>query len=211
MKTRSVQEGEALERVTAQVTDELNVKELVPLNDESEVIEYSLRPNMQLLGPRLGPELPKVQKALERADATQLAQALHVGESIVVEGFTLEPEDVLVSAADRPGYAVATEGGYTVAVTTEVTPDLADEGLARELVHRIQNMRRSAGFDIADRIVTWYQNGERVVRVMERHGGYIRQETLSLELRRGEPEPSAYVEEQKVEGIAVKLGVRQAR
>ena len=210
VKTRSAQEGEALKRVASQVTDELNVNELAILQDESEVVEFSLRPNLQLLGPRLGADLPQLQKALESADVTRVAQAVQSGASVEVGGFTLGPEEVLVSTTERPGYAVAVEGGYTVAVATELTPELADEGLARELVHHVQNMRRSAGFDIADRIVIWYQGDERTARVMQQHGGYIRQETLSVELRQGEPEPGAYTEEQKLESVAVKLGVRRA-
>ncbi len=73
----------------------------------------------------------------------------------------------------------------------------------------IQNMRRSAEFDISDRIVTWYEGDERVASVLERHGDYVRQETLSLELRQSEPETDAYVEEATLDGVAVKLGVKR--
>ncbi|MFQ5814050.1 MAG: class I tRNA ligase family protein, partial [Anaerolineae bacterium] len=106
-------------------------------------------------------------------------------------------------------YSAAVEAGYIVAVDTSVTPELADEGQARELVHRIQNLRRAAGFEITDRIITFYQGDERVHQVMARFGGYIRQETLSGELRQGEPEASAYVERLKLEGAEVTLGVKK--
>ena len=111
-------------------------------------------------------------------------------------------------AAD--GYVAAEDESYEVALDTRITAKLRDEGLARELVHRIQNMRRSAGFEIADRIVIWCQGDEDIARVMQRHDQYIRQETLSVELRQEEPEPDAYVEEQRIEGVAVKLGVKRA-
>ncbi|MFQ6020237.1 MAG: class I tRNA ligase family protein, partial [Dehalococcoidia bacterium] len=79
------------------------------------------------------------------------------------------------------------EGGYAVGLDTRITPELADEGLARELVHRLQNLRKAAGFDIADRIETYFQGSERLRRVLDRHGDYVRQETLSRSLSEGAP------------------------
>ncbi len=210
VKTRSAQEGEALQRLSSQVMDELNIKEVALLKDERDVVEFSLRPDLKLLGPRLGADLPKLRRALDAADAASVARAVLNGESVLIDGIVLKPEELLVSTSERQGYAAASEGGYTVAVTTELTPELADEGMARELVHLIQNMRRSAGFDIADRIVTTYQADERIARVVQQHGDYIRQETLSLELRQGEPIAGAYQEEHKVDGISVMLGVQRA-
>ncbi|MCJ7491114.1 MAG: DUF5915 domain-containing protein, partial [Dehalococcoidia bacterium] len=97
-----------------------------------------------------------------------------------------------------------------VAIDTNVTPALADEGLARELVHRLQTMRRNAGFDIADRITTYYQGGEDIRRVMAGFGDYLRQETLSRELVEGEPPADAHQEEHTVDGQRVRLAVRRA-
>ena len=85
------------------------------------------------------------------------------------------------------GYSVASEGGYTVAAPTEISRDLRLEGDARELVHLVQNMRRSAGLDIADKIVTYYEGDPALDEVVEGHGGYIRQETLSVSIRRESP------------------------
>ena len=117
---------------------------------------------------------------------------------------------MLVETSDKEGYASAMEAGYLVSIDTNLTPDLADEGMTRELVHLVQNMRRSAGFQISDRIVTWYQGNDRVARVMEKHGGYIKEETLSLDLQSGEAEDGAYVEEHRVDGATVTLGVKRA-
>jgi isoleucyl-tRNA synthetase len=106
-------------------------------------------------------------------------------------------------------YWVALEGGYMVAVDTSVTPELAEEGLARELAHRIQNLRRTAGFQLTDRIVTYYQGPEAVERVMGNHAEYICQETLTDRLVSGIPEEGAKAETQKVEGMQVTLGVKR--
>ncbi len=107
------------------------------------------------------------------------------------------------------GYSVALEGGYMVAVDATVTPELAEEGLARELAHRIQNLRRDAKFELTDHIITYYQGPEEVGRVMDKHADYIRQETLTDRLVAGSPEEAAHAETQKVEGMEVVLGVKR--
>jgi isoleucyl-tRNA synthetase len=117
-------------------------------------------------------------------------------------------------AEDEPeleGLAVARDdAGYAVGLDTAITPELADEGLARELVHRIQGLRKAAGFEISDHIVTYYEGGERLRQVLARHGDYVRQETLSHELAEGTPPPEAHAEEQKIDGEMVALAVRRS-
>ena len=106
--------------------------------------------------------------------------------------------------------AFAWEGGYAIAVDITVTPELAEEGLARELVHRIQNLRRAADFEVTDRIVTYFQAPDEISRVMTgSYADYIRQETLSEELMVGVPQDGAKSESLKVDGMEVTLGVRR--
>ncbi len=106
-------------------------------------------------------------------------------------------------------YWIALEGGYMVALETTITPELAQEGLARELVHRIQDMRKKAGFQITDRIHTYYQGPSSVDEVMSAYSGYIMQETLSEQLVAGEAADGSYHTTQNVDGMEVTLGVRQ--
>jgi len=106
-------------------------------------------------------------------------------------------------------YSVALEAGYMVAMDSAITPELAQEGLARELAHRIQNLRKDANFDITDRIITYYQGPAVVAQMMQNHAGYIQQETLSDDLVAGVPPDDARSETQKVEGMEVTLGVRR--
>ena len=108
------------------------------------------------------------------------------------------------------GYSAALEAGYMVAVDANITPELADEGLARELAHRIQNLRKGARFEITDRIVTYYQGPDDVERVMTGHRDYIMRETLSEALLPEQPTDDAKSETAKVEGMEVTLGVRRA-
>jgi len=113
--------------------------------------------------------------------------------------------------ADLQGLTVAAdEAGYAVGLDTSLTPELREEGLARELVHRIQNLRKAAGLEISDRIVTYYDGWPELRQLLLRHGEYVRQETLSLELVEGAPPPDAFAQEQVLDGQRVLLAVRRA-
>jgi len=120
---------------------------------------------------------------------------------------------VVISSQERTfskkGIAQFTTGVYLVAVPTEISPELAAEGMAREIVHRLQTMRRSAGFDIADYIVTYYQGGPYIRQVVEDFAGYIRQETLSRELTRGVPSEGVFTESYRLGDHDILLGVRR--
>jgi isoleucyl-tRNA synthetase len=108
-------------------------------------------------------------------------------------------------------YSVSLEGGYMVAVDGELTPELKEEGLAREVVHRIQGMRRSADFDVTDRIVTYYQGPSEFAEIMQgAFSGYIRNETLSNDLVDGSPETESATESTKIEGMEISLAVHRA-
>jgi isoleucyl-tRNA synthetase len=106
-------------------------------------------------------------------------------------------------------YSVALDAGYMVAVDATLTPELVDEGLARELAHRIQNLRRDASFELTDRIISYFQGPPDIDRVMRNHAEYISQETLSEKLVAGAPEDGAKSETQKVEGMEVTLGIQR--
>ena len=180
VKPRSANEEAHIAQVQAQILDELNIKELHVLSGSPARDEDSDEGQVYL-------------RALEAAGVSSANPSVTQAEAIV--------------QADQ--YWASLEGGYMVAIDTTITPDLAEEGLARELVHRIQNLRRSAGFEITDRIRTFYQGPERIQEVMERYAGYIREETLSEALLATEPAEEAHSEALKVEGMDVMLGVKR--
>ncbi len=205
--TRSPQERETLQRQAAQLREELNIKELAFVDAESELVEYRVKPNMAKLGPKFGPKANEVMRAVNQAEQTALATKVRAGGDVELGGVTLEPGDLEVAAVDKPGYAAASEGGLTVAVTTEITPELRMEGQARELVHAIQNLRKTAGFEIADRIVTYYEGDATLAHVFATHADYIKQETLSERLVPGKGPECAPNEKLKFEGTEVGLAV----
>ncbi len=210
LKLRSPDEASLLEKVADQVRDELNVKEVVALEDERDVSAFEVRPNMELIGPKYGADVPAVSAAIAGADAYEVAAMVSAGRQVQIGEFTLEPDEVVVTALAREGHAVSSDAGYLAAVTTAIPPALAAEGLAREVVHVVQNMRRSAGLDIADHITTYYDGAPELHELVESHGDYIRRETLSRELVSGAPAEGAYAETHTVNGLEVALGVKKA-
>ncbi|MBK6562423.1 isoleucine--tRNA ligase [Candidatus Amarobacter glycogenicus] len=209
VKPRSPEEAGALRKNLNLVLEELNAKSVRLVDDETVVVSYDVKPNLPVLGKKYGSEVAAIRAGLAVLPPAEVAEAVRRGSSIAVAGKTLEPEDILLQAQDSPGFAAAQDAGYTVAVTTTITPELADEGLARELVRRIQDMRREAGFELADRITTWVSGPGDVARVLASHGDYIRGETLSTELIQGPAPAEASQAEADLEGTKVALGVRK--
>jgi isoleucyl-tRNA synthetase len=138
-------------------------------------------------------------RALERVKP-QIMEELNIKD--------LRPVDD-VGKLEKEGYIISEEGGYSVAVPTVIPPELEAEGMAREIVHRLQTMRRSAGFDIADYIVICYQGDDYIRQVMADFAGYIQQETLSWQLVDSVPEEDFFSERYKLSGHEILLGVKR--
>jgi isoleucyl-tRNA synthetase len=204
-------ERERLERLADLIVDELNVKALGFVDRTADLVEYEIGLLPNLLGKKHGRLFPKLRTAVADLDAEGLAMAFQAGLSVDVnvdgQTLTLLPEEVEVRFRPREGYAVAEERGLVVGVDVVITPELEAEGLARDLVRRIQNARKEAGFDIADRIATAYQTGHRLAAVLAEHADYISAETLSVSLVEGEPPEGAFVTELELAGEPLKLGL----
>jgi len=130
-------------------------------------------------------------------------------DELNVKWIKLATEEELAAMAKNPDYVVDNESSPSTAIYTKITPELAAEGLAREIVHRLQTMRRSAGFDIADYNTTYYQGNDYIKQVMADFADYIKQETLSRELVEGAPEEGAFAESHRLSGHEMLLGVRR--
>jgi isoleucyl-tRNA synthetase len=199
-----------LERVQHLICSELNVKTIEFLSADNNLLVKKIKPNFKTLGPRYG----KVMKALGAAIMAfgqQQINALEAdGKTIVsVDGTDCEVliSDVEIATQDIPGWVVANEGSLTVALDITLTPELIDEGIARELVNRIQNIRKE-GFDVTDRIVVELQSGEWDTAV-ERHRDYICTETLCTSLTLV-PEVSDGTEIEIVDGQPTNIAIRKA-
>ena len=199
-----------LEGLADLIRNELNVKELGLTPDRGELLRYEVRPVARLLGGKHGRLYPKVVDALRQLGQAEAVRLL-AGELVRVEvdGASIEvlPEEVEVESVPLPGHSAVEEGGLLVGVRTEITEELGHEGLARDVVRRIQALRKEAGFEIDDRIETYYSGGAEVEAVFEAEGEYIAVETLSEDLRRGEPPEGAHVGEFDIDGRKLRLGL----
>jgi isoleucyl-tRNA synthetase len=210
-----VSEGSAElnDELVAIVSDELNVKGLEFVTDAGALISYKVLPNNKLLGPKFGKDFPKVRAALADLDPADVAAKVAAEEPVTLEvngeSVALTTEEVLVSTEGAEGMAVAADKLVTVAIDTVLTPELKAEGLAREIVRRIQAQRKNADFNIEDRITTWYVAEGELAAVFAAWGEYIQAETLTTELVASLPPSEAFVEKHKVEGAEITIGVKQ--
>ncbi|HLZ09785.1 MAG TPA: DUF5915 domain-containing protein, partial [Chloroflexota bacterium] len=207
VKLANQKERTAVEKLAGQIQDELNVKAVRFVDNLGDLVTYSVKGKPQILGPKYGREAPGLLAVIRAADAAEIARAVRAGETFVVNGVQLTSEDVDVSTSDRPGLSVAADNQLAVGISTALTPELRQEGLARELVHRIQTMRKAADFQIEDRISTYFEAPEEVGEVVERFAPYIKGETLSRSLVPGPGPAKAYRETATVDGFEVTLAV----
>ncbi|HZP96209.1 MAG TPA: isoleucine--tRNA ligase [Candidatus Limnocylindria bacterium] len=165
------------EELASIIKDELNVKALEIREDAEGLVREVVKPDLKVLGPKLGKDLPKVRAALAEG------RYQRKGGTIAVEGFELAPDEVLVSHEGESGHAVARETGLVVALDTAITPELEAEGLARELAHKLNDLRKDAGLDIADRIALRYDGP--IAATVERYRETVMEETLATSVTRG--------------------------
>jgi isoleucyl-tRNA synthetase len=188
-------EAAALEQYADLLADELNVKQIRVLGSTGEAVSYTLNPLPKQLGQKYKGQFPAVRAAIIELDPEKTARSLLEGlpVQVTVNGETLDilPDEVEVRAEARSGLTVATEGAYLCALHTELTPELVKEGLARELVRRIQDLRKQADFDIADRIQLHLQASPVLAEAVQAHREYIMGETLAVKLSTARPPEDA--------------------
>jgi isoleucyl-tRNA synthetase len=204
---------ELSEELVALVKDELNVKEVAFVETAEELVTYRLLPDNKVLGPRFGKQFPAIRTALSELDpattAKRVRASLPVRLEVAGEEVELAPEEILVQEQPREGLAVASDRGVTVAVDVVLTPELVAEGLARDVIRRVQNLRKEAGFNLDDRITTTYQAEGELAEAIESCHELIAAETLSAELRAGPPDKGAAESQDQVGGYGLTLGVRK--
>jgi isoleucyl-tRNA synthetase len=164
------------------IEDELNIKEVVPAADLDQYVTYSAKLNFKTAGPKLGAHVKAAAAFVTSLTSEQVKQFAQNGKLTFAsqgESVALTGEEVDVHKIERDGFAVESDGGTTVALVTELTPELIDEGFAREMVNKIQNMRKSSGFEVTDRITVKVSSSDRLHAAMTRYDEFIRKETLA--------------------------------
>ncbi len=205
-------EQDVVTRYADLLADELNVKRVRVLSGQGEAVSYRLKPLPKQLGQKYKGLFPKVRQAILALDAETAAQRLLAGEPVAVEveGQTSEilPDEVEVIMEAHGGLTVASEGAYLAALNTEITPELRQEGLARDFVRWVQNARKEADLDLADRIRLTYQAPEEIAAAVEAFRDYIMGEVLAVEMTAAAPPEGAFTAE--AAGGKVVLGIQKA-
>jgi isoleucyl-tRNA synthetase len=204
-------ETEALGRYADLLAEELNVKRIGLLGSAGEAVSYSLNPLPRQLGQKYQAKFPAVRAAILALDAEQAGRTFLQGESIGVDLdgklVNILPEEVEVRVQAQAGFEVAAEGAYLAALKTDLTPELVREGLAREFVRRVQDLRKRAGFEIADRIQLYVAATLRLAEAIEEHREYVMGETLAVELSLGEPPAGAVASRLEFDSEEARIGL----
>ena len=182
-------EREAVDDVAGIILDEVNCKEIQYVDHTSDVVRRSAKPNFSRLGPRLGSKMKPVNEKVRQLGDDAITDYIDTGSLVLtIDGDEIElgPEDLEITSEGIEGWLVEQRAGITVALDTQISEALLEEGLARESVKRIQNLRKDAGFDVTDRIEIGYRGSERIANAIDQWNDWIRNETLALELQPSE-------------------------
>jgi isoleucyl-tRNA synthetase len=203
-------ERESIERLGELVAGELNVKELEFVSEEAELARYRVKPNYRALGPRFGKLMPSAAAAVEALDPSAVSEALagHAKLGINVDGqeHELKPDEVSLVMSPLDGYQVEAEAGRAVALALELDDELRREGLAREIVHAVQNARRAAGLEVTDRIELDLGGDPELLDAAHAHEAYLAGETLATSVSYGDADGAA----SEVDGRELRIAVKRS-
>ena len=172
----------SLERMRDVILEEVNIKELVVLQDDSSIVNKSAKPNFKIIGPKYGKLVKALALSIKELDKAQIAEIELKGNlelNIAGENIKIWREDVEILNHEIEGWVVESEEGVTVAIDTELSEKLIAEGYAREFVNRIQNMRKDAGFDVIDRIRVAFSADDKFIDYIKEFSEYISNEVLA--------------------------------
>ena len=193
------------------VTDELNVKEIELTDDVRAFTSYTFKPQLKTVGPKYGKLLGGIKNELSNLDGNAAMDELNATGvlKLQVNGQEIEltKEDLLIDMAQMEGYVSESDYGITVVLDTNLTEELLTEGFVREIISKIQTMRKEAGFEVMDKIKVTYDGSEKAEKVFAEYAEQIGQETLAVAVEKAEP--AGYVKDWKINGEAVNMGVEK--
>ncbi len=200
-----------VEQISELVLAEVNVKKLEFVQDASGVIKKKAKPNFKSLGKRLGAHMKEANKIISTMTQEEIADFEQQGFwELEIDGamYKIKTEDITISSEDIPGWQVASDGNLTVALDTHLTDTLRAEGMARELVNRIQNMRKTKDFNVTDKIEIFIQPHDTIHAALNLYGDYIREETLAKRIVEDEDLNGELV--QLVDDVAIRMDIVQS-
>ena len=199
------------EYFTAVIADELNVKNVEYKEDVRDFTSYEFKPQLKTLGPKYGKILGGIRKALSELDGNAAMDELNANGVLTInvdgQDIALEKEDLLITMIQKEGYASAADKGITVVMDTNLTPELLEEGFVREVISKVQTMRKDAGFEVMDRIVLTVNGSDKVAEVISKNEAAIAKVVLADEIKEAEAE--GFVKDWNINGENVTLGVKK--
>lgn len=193
------------------IRDELNTKKVTFTDDVRDFTSYSFKPQLKTVGPKYGKLLGGIRKALPELDGNAAMDELKANGCLKLdiqgEEVVLLEDDFLIDTAQIAGYESVQEGEITVVLDMNLTPELIEEGFVRELISKVQTMRKEAGFEVTDRIVIYTSGNERIEEILEKNAEEIKSEVLSDDIISGAAE--GYVKEWNINGETVTMGVKK--
>ena len=193
------------------VADELNVKNVKFTDDVRDFTSYSFKPQLKTVGPKYGKMLGGIKAALDQLDGNAAMDEINETGSLKLDingqEVTLFKEDLLIDTAQIEGYVSENDNGITVVLDTNLTEELLEEGFVREIISKIQTMRKEAGFEVMDKIKVTYKGSEKAEAVFAANGTQICSEVLAVSAEKAEP--AGFVKEWKINGEAVFMGVEK--
>ena len=195
------------------IEDELNVKNVEFTEDVSAFTSYTFKPQLRTVGPKYGKYLKQIQQTLASLDGNQAMAKLKAEGALKLDNISDEvvlcEEDLLISMAQKEGYVSDSDGGVTVVLDTNLTPELIEEGMVREIISKLQTMRKEADFEVTDRIHVTYSGSDKVGEIFEKYGENIKTVVLADTVTEGTTD--GYQKEWKINGETVLLGVQKAQ
>ena len=195
------------------IADELNVKEVKFADDVESFISYSFKPQLRTVGPKYGKLLNGIRNALSEIDGTAAMKELRDNGVLVldIDGNRVElaEEDLLIETAQSEGYVTETDGETSVVLDTNLTPELIQEGFVREIISKVQTMRKEAGFEVMDKIIVYAKDNDKIMDIMKANQDEIKREVLAENIILGEAE--GYTKEWNINKEAVTLGVSKVQ
>ena len=195
------------------IADELNVKEVKFADDVESFISYSFKPQLRTVGPKYGKLLNGIRTALSEIDGTAAMKELRDNGVLVLDiagnRVELAEEDLLIETAQSEGYVTETDGETSVVLDTNLTPELIQEGFVREIISKVQTMRKEAGFEVMDKIIVYAKDNDKIMDIMKANQDEIKREVLAKDIVLGEAE--GYTKEWNINKEAVTLGVSKVQ
>ncbi|WP_278562908.1 DUF5915 domain-containing protein [Fischerella thermalis] len=196
VQVRNQAEIAGLKRLEEQLKEELNVKKVTYLDIATDFVDYTIKPNLPLVGKRLGKQVPALKKKLQTIDTREIVHNIREGKETVIhldgKSYHLEPEAFLIEVNSLEGYAAIEEYGYLAALNTQLTSELIQEGVVREAIRLLQEIRKKAGLNLSDRIHLGLETSGTLLEALKAHPKIVKNEVLAQDIRFAQIKEACY-------------------